>query len=51
MKALVVDGRMETEGNYPISEGEKTKRRAIIGSQVWKNITFEIKDVPTPNLL
>ena len=41
---------METEGNYPISEGEKTKRRAIIGSQVWKNITFEIKDVPTPNL-
>ncbi len=50
MKALVVDAEWKPRGNYPISEGEKTKRRAIIGSQVWKNITFEVKDVPTPNL-
>ncbi len=49
MKALVVNAKWKPRKNYPVSEEEKVKKRASIGSQVWKNTTFEIKDVPTPN--
>ncbi|MDO8140813.1 MAG: scyllo-inosose 3-dehydrogenase [Candidatus Brocadiales bacterium] len=49
MKALIVDAEWQPRKNYPICEEEKTKKRAIIGSQVWRNTTFNIKDVPTPN--
>ena len=49
MKALVVNAEWRPKKNYTISEEELFKKRAIIGSQVWKNTTFEIKDIPTPN--
>ena len=49
MKALVVNAEWRPKKNYSISEEEILKKRAIIGSQVWKNTTFEIKDIPTPN--
>lgn len=49
MKALVVDAEWMPRKNYVISEEEQIRKRAIIGSQVWKNTRFEIKDVPTPN--
>ncbi|HHT9111828.1 MAG: alcohol dehydrogenase catalytic domain-containing protein [Planctomycetes bacterium] len=49
MKALVVNAEWRPKKNYSIGEEEILKKRAIIGSQVWKNTTFEIKDIPTPN--
>lgn len=49
MKALVVDAEWMPKKDYPLSEGEKIRRRALIGSQVWRNTRFEIRDVPTPN--
>ncbi|MCF6147050.1 MAG: alcohol dehydrogenase catalytic domain-containing protein [Candidatus Kuenenia sp.] len=50
MKALVVDGEWNPRKNYPLSKEEQTKKRANVGSQVWKNTRFEIKDVSVPNL-
>lgn len=50
MKALVVDGEWRPKKDYPVSEDEKKRKRAIIGSQVWRNTKFEIRNVPTPNL-
>lgn len=35
---------------YHLTEDEKVRKRALIGSQVWRNPHFEIKDVPTPNI-
>lgn len=35
---------------YHLTEDEKVRKRAIIGSQVWRNPHFEIKNVPTPNI-
>lgn len=49
MKALIVDAEWRPKENYRISEDEKLRKRAIIGSQVWRNTTFEVKDIPTPN--
>lgn len=50
MKALIVDAEWKPRNNYPVSEEEKTKRRARVGSQVWKNTRFEIKEIPAPIL-
>ncbi|MHC4417070.1 MAG: scyllo-inosose 3-dehydrogenase [Planctomycetota bacterium] len=50
MKALVVDGEWRPRKGYPVSAEEKRRKRALIGSQVWRNPTFEIKDVPVPNI-
>lgn len=50
MRALVVDAEWMPRQGYTLSEDEKKQKRALIGSQVWKNTSFEIKDVPTPNL-
>ncbi len=51
MKALVVDAEWSPKKGYNISDKEIAERRAFVGSQVWKNTRFEIKDVPVPNLL
>ena len=48
MKALIVDAEWMPKKNYPLSEDEKLRRRAVIGSQVWRNPDFNIKDVPIP---
>jgi hypothetical protein len=50
MKALVVNGEWRPKKDYPLSEDEKLRKRALIGNQVWRNTRFEIKDFPTPNL-
>ena len=50
MKALVVDAEWKPRKNYFLSEGEKIRKRALIGSQVWCNPHFEIKDVPIPDI-
>lgn len=50
MKALVVNAEWDPRKCYPISEDEEKKKRAVVGSQVWKNTTFEIKDIPIPQL-
>lgn len=49
MKALVVNAEWMPRKNYNISEEEQARKRAIIGSQVWKNTRFEIKDIPSPD--
>ncbi len=49
MKALIVDAKWIPRKDYALTEDEKRRRRALIGSQAWKNTRFEIKDVPTPN--
>ncbi len=50
MKALIIDADWEPKKGYPLSENEKARKRALIGSQVWRNPHFEIKDVAVPNL-
>jgi scyllo-inosose 3-dehydrogenase len=50
MKALVADADWRPRRNYSLSEDEKKRKRAIVGSQVWQNPRFEIKNVPTPNI-
>ncbi len=36
--------------DYSLTEDERVRKRALIGSQVWRNPHFEIKDIPTPNI-
>jgi threonine dehydrogenase-like Zn-dependent dehydrogenase len=50
MKALVVDAEWKPRRGYPLSDDEKRRRRSFVGSQVWRNPHFEIKEVPTPNI-
>jgi len=50
MKALVVDAQWQPKIDYPLTDDEKTHRRAIMGSQVWRNPRFDIKDVPVPDI-
>lgn len=50
MKALVVDGEWKPREKYLITEEEQVNKRALIGSQAWRNPSFEIKDVPTPRI-
>lgn len=50
MKALVIDAEWNPKEGYLLSKKEISQKRAFIGSQVWKNTRFEIKNVPTPNL-
>lgn len=50
MKALVVDAEWKPKSDYSLSKKETSQKRAFIGSQVWKNTKFEIKDVPIPTL-
>lgn len=50
MKALVVDAEWKPRKSYPLSKDEEGGKRALIGSQVWCNPHFEIKDVPMPSI-
>ncbi|MBF0607361.1 MAG: scyllo-inosose 3-dehydrogenase [Candidatus Magnetobacterium sp. LHC-1] len=50
MKALVADGQWLPRADYPVSAVERQQRRAIIGSQVWRHPTFEVCDVPVPEI-
>jgi threonine dehydrogenase-like Zn-dependent dehydrogenase len=50
MKALIVDGEWKPRKDYPVSGEEERRRRALIGSQVWRNPSFEVEDISTPNI-
>jgi threonine dehydrogenase-like Zn-dependent dehydrogenase len=50
MKALVADADWRPRKTYCLSEDEKRRKRAVVGSQVWQHPRFEIKNVPTPNI-
>ncbi len=50
MNALIVDADWMPRKSYPLSETEKKRKRALIGSQVWRNPHFEIKNVPVPDI-
>ena len=50
MKALVANAEWEPRKGYKISPEELRRKRANIGSQVWKSPSFEIKDIPTPEV-
>lgn len=40
---------MPKKGHY-LTDDEITRKRAIIGSQVWRNTRFELKDIPVPSI-
>jgi len=50
MKALVVDGQWQPRKDYPVSQSETARRRAIIGSQVWRHPQFRIDERPRPRI-
>ena len=49
-KALVVDAQWCPRKEYPLTDEEKIRRRAIMGSQVWRHPRFEVRDVPVPEV-
>lgn len=48
MKALVVDADWQPRKGYNPTAEEMAKRRVLVGSQVWRNPKFEIRDIPVP---
>lgn len=50
MKALVACAEWSPKKGYKLTKREIEKKRANIGSQVWRQPFFEIKDVPTPDV-
>jgi hypothetical protein len=48
MKALVVEADWEPRKTYEFTAEEAAGKRAVVGSQAWRNPRFEIKTVPTP---
>lgn len=51
MKAFVATGEWRPKEGYPLTEEEAKKRRAVVGSQVWRNTGFEFRDLPVPEPL
>jgi threonine dehydrogenase-like Zn-dependent dehydrogenase len=50
MKAFVAEADWNPRKSYSLSEEEHKRKRAIVGSQVWQNPRFEIKNIPTPTV-
>jgi threonine dehydrogenase-like Zn-dependent dehydrogenase len=50
MKALVVEADWKPRKDYPLSEIEDKEKSAFIGSQVWRNPQFTIKEMPVPDI-
>lgn len=50
MKALIANAEWSPREGYKPTAREIQKKRANIGSQVWRQPLFEIKDVPTPDV-
>ena len=48
MKAFVADAEWAPRKGYLLTESEKKTKRVVTGSQVWRNPTFAVKDIPTP---
>lgn len=50
MRALTVQADWEPRPEYGVSDWERTERRAVVGSQVWRNPVWEVADHPVPQL-
>lgn len=50
MKALIVNGQWSPAKGYLPSEQESRLRRALVGSRVWKDTSFEVADIPVPKV-
>ncbi|MFC1636783.1 hypothetical protein ACFL5Z_18300, partial [Planctomycetota bacterium] len=50
MKALVAKAEWAPKDAYVLSENEEERRRANVGSQVWRDPIFEILDIPVPDI-
>lgn len=48
MRALIADADWAPRAGYKTTGDEERTRRAYIGSQVWRNTRFEIKEIPVP---
>ncbi|KJU87588.1 sorbitol dehydrogenase [Candidatus Magnetobacterium bavaricum] len=46
----MADGQWLPRTDYTASAVERQQRRAVIGSKVWRNPTFEVRDVPVPEI-
>ncbi|MBI2413543.1 MAG: alcohol dehydrogenase catalytic domain-containing protein [Deltaproteobacteria bacterium] len=51
MKALVADGVWAPRPGYAPGREEEERHRALVGSQVWRNTSFDIKEIPAPRPL
>ncbi|MBI5789573.1 MAG: alcohol dehydrogenase catalytic domain-containing protein [Candidatus Schekmanbacteria bacterium] len=50
MRALIAEAEWMPRPNYALTDKEKTYRMALVGSQVWRNPSFEIRNAPTPDI-
>lgn len=50
MKALVADAEWKPRKGYLFTDTEQRLKRAAIGSQVWRNPRFAVKDAPVPRI-
>lgn len=48
MKAFFADAEWAPQPDYPLTRDEETRKRAVTGSQVWKNPVFSMRDAPVP---
>lgn len=48
MKALFVDADWAPRQGYALSGDEVARKRAAIGSRVWRNPRFEVRETPVP---
>lgn len=51
MKALVADGVWAPRPGYTPGREEEERKRALVGSQVWRDTSFDIKEIPAPRPL
>ncbi len=50
VKALLADAEWSPRRGYRPTQREIREKKASIGSQVWRLPSFEIRDIPTPNI-
>jgi threonine dehydrogenase-like Zn-dependent dehydrogenase len=50
MKVFMAEGEWQPRSNYEVSAAETEHRRALCGSQVWKNPRFDFQDLPFPKI-
>jgi len=50
MKALMASAVWDPKPGYALTEQESKLRRANCGSQVWRNPSFSLEDVPVPEI-
>jgi threonine dehydrogenase-like Zn-dependent dehydrogenase len=51
MRAFVAEAEWKPRKDYPLTEEENKRKRAIVGNQAWQNPRFALTTVPTPAVL